>query len=368
MDWCKNAYILSHYYLSKDNYEAAKHHIASSRFILEKYRSDVESKEFESEEDKMAEMEKVEQCSASIDRCWGKYAWALLQTAKEKKFNEEEEVSIENIEETYEENVNTVAEFPSVEIDPAFEAIPTKIPKNFEDARAVFLPGQRYLTAAKKYFTMDEHCMDHTEINQDLSALHKFLVVFETDPDRKFKIHKRRVELLEGPLNELSPTYYLLVCRQLMFELGEVYESMMDAKYERLNKEGTSEGVQTLAKINATIDKSVGYFTRYLDSLKKSDGEMPGTFSEENIRPVMMAYFHLARLWDKYVVPELSEQKLKNKVQQYMWFRHVVDYCKEHPDAAEMVSGELSVCEEMVKLLPIKIERMRMEMRAAQGR
>jgi len=38
--------------------------------------------------------------------------------------------------------------------------------------------------------------------------------------------------LLEHPLNELNPSIYLSVSRQLTFELGEIHESMMDAKIE----------------------------------------------------------------------------------------------------------------------------------------
>ena len=46
-----------------------------------------------------------------------------------------------------------------------------------------------------------------------MSSLHKVLVEFELDPDRRFKIHKRRVAFLEEPLNALSQNVYLLICR-----------------------------------------------------------------------------------------------------------------------------------------------------------
>ena len=43
--------------------------------------------------------------------------------------------------------------------------------------------------------------------------MYKILAGFEPEPDRKCKMHKRRIDLLEAPLNELNEAMYLLVCR-----------------------------------------------------------------------------------------------------------------------------------------------------------
>lgn len=38
-----------------------------------------------------------------------------------------------------------------------------------------------------------------------------------------------------------------------------------------------------------------------------------------------------------------------------------MDYCKDDKDARKHVSVELVVCEDMVKLLPLKLERLKQE-------
>jgi len=38
-----------------------------------------------------------------------------------------------------------------------------------------------------------------------------------------------------------------------------------------------------------------------------------------------------------------------------------VDYCKSNQDARKHVSIELAVCEEMVQLLPLKLEKLKHE-------
>ena len=37
------------------------------------------------------------------------------------------------------------------------------------------------------------------------------------------KMHKRRIDMLGALVSQLNPQYYLLVCRQLDFELAEAY-------------------------------------------------------------------------------------------------------------------------------------------------
>ena len=58
---------------------------------------------------------------------------------------------------------------------------------------------------------------------QDLSQLFKLLAYFETDISRKCQMHKRRVDMLSAELDELNPQHFLLVCRQLQYEIAETY-------------------------------------------------------------------------------------------------------------------------------------------------
>ena len=370
LDWAANAFTLSHYYLAHDKFPLAKHHIAAARFVLEKYKVDLNRAEFPDEEAKSDAMDKFSRCSASVDRAVGKYCLVLLQKAVDKAKEGEDNqkdggMKVEDLDSNDFESQGQHGEFTSVRVPEELLAVPQKLCTDFESAREIFLPGQRYLNAAKeKYFTLDEHCTDYVEIQQDLSALHKALVYFELDFDRRFKIHKRRIDLLEKPLKELNRSLYLLVCRQLMYELAETYESMMDAKLDLLK---SKKGPQSneVVKVNTLIDRGINYFISYLETLKDSKtGEMPQEFYHDSVRPALVAYFHLARMWDKYVVPENSEVKLRNKMQTLSYFKRVVDYCERNPDAETVIPAELPLCREMVNLLPIQIEKIRMNIRS----
>ena len=54
---------------------------------------------------------------------------------------------------------------------------------------------------AKEYFEMDGFVTDHIEILQDHSALFRALAFFEDDLERRCKMHKRRVDMLEPICN-----------------------------------------------------------------------------------------------------------------------------------------------------------------------
>ena len=52
---------------------------------------------------------------------------------------------------------------------------------------------------------------------------------------------------------------------------------------------------------------------------------------------------------------------MKYKIQTFANFKAVVDYCKKHEEASGVMEEELKICQEMVQLLPVKIEKMRRE-------
>ena len=52
-----------------------------------------------------------------------------------------------------------------------------------------------------------------------------------------------------------------------------------------------------------------------MDTLKKTDGTPPDTYPEDDVRPALIAHFHLARLYDKYLLPDEPQQKLRNKME-----------------------------------------------------
>lgn len=64
---------------------------------------------------------------------------------------------------------------------------------------------------------------------------------------RQCKMYKRRADLLHPLLSRLNPTYYLMVIRQLQYELGEIYSDIAQCKVEVISLR-LSNGASLLMK------------------------------------------------------------------------------------------------------------------------
>ena len=83
----------------------------------------------------------------------------LLQTSIEKKYSGEDE------ENERDSNLDSCSE---VALPLGFENadVPCGAASDFEQARNIFIPGQKYYNEAKEFYTFENHCIDFTEINQ----------------------------------------------------------------------------------------------------------------------------------------------------------------------------------------------------------
>ena len=83
LEWAKNAATLSHHYTVHERFREAKIHLAASEYVIGRYTKDLETKEFECEEDRSEANEVVAQISADVAKSWGKFALVLLEASVE---------------------------------------------------------------------------------------------------------------------------------------------------------------------------------------------------------------------------------------------------------------------------------------------
>ena len=110
------------------------------------------------------------------------------------------------------------------------------------------------MTEAKKFYTLDNFCSDYIELIQDHSRAYKSLCVFESSEDRRSKMHKRRVDMLEELIGELNPQFYLLVSPSHFVKLNYIATSSFDIKrgqFEMTNQ----DNVQHTHSINYILPK-----------------------------------------------------------------------------------------------------------------
>lgn len=305
--------------------------------------------------------------TADVSRCWAKYGILLLSMSKDRlvaKIESSEEKPIVEIDSKLIMNLNCLNNLKFEKIEVEVELIASNVTDkyllDFKDAKVVFLNVQKWLEKAKLFYTLKDQASDHVEIIQDMSQAYKYLSFFEENEDRQAKMHKRRIDLLEGVLEEINEKYYGSTCQQIWIELGETFSEILDIKLDRLKSNHERPSPRMLVKINNLAKFAIKYFTKFLHSLKFSKN---GTFPEEMLRPALCAYFHLGRLYNKFITLDKSVQ-LENIKKSLEAYTFIVNYCERDERFEEIMRLEIGICKDFMKLLPIKMNKLMREISA----
>lgn len=369
IDWALNSATLSQFFMEKCGFKQARHHLAASSYILDKYKSEYLDVQTDRGEQYDSELEVFNHRSADVSRCWVKYGILLLGKSKDRLLahteNIDEKCSMvsdlslmkltEDADVTNEDLQNL--DFKGLEITLYEEQITDQFILQLSDAKKVFLRTLYYIKSAQEYYNLDTLASDYIEIVQDHSQLYLNLLFFEDDPDNQAKLHKRRIDLLENVVENISSQYYMNYCRQIWFELGQAYSDIIDIKSEKLRESTERPKPQALQKINTLVTKCINHFEKFLNSFKVNIAERE-KLADDVEKPFLQAYFHVAALYGRYITLDKNLQ-VKNVEQQYEHYKFISEYCEKHVKAQEVIPMELGICKEMVMLLPIKLLRLK---------
>lgn len=348
LDWATHAAALSQYYVCQNDFATARHCLASADSILNKLNASTTSDD-----------EKLNEQTHSIRRCWAKYAIELLKVAKTKLLESTDQLDQKSLLELIDKPSQFHFNLPAIyDYDECIKnSISSNIPLDYEQARQVFLKAVRILNTAREYFKLDGYVTDHCEITRDLSELYSCLVFFESDLDRRCKMHKRRLDLLLPICDEISEQFYLTIKRQLLFDIGSIYSEMMDAKLEIFKEKKDKsiltpmESKQSVQKINQLALKGISTFELFLDTMKVMPKKevLPDKFDDHNVRPALLAKFYLGRFYSKLITLDASK-RLENMKLTLDSYSYLVSYCDKHKndnskETIDAMLNEYTVCQ-----------------------
>lgn len=372
IDWALNTATLSQFFMEKNGFKQARHHLAASSYMLNKYELELNAVN-EHNEEYEAKCENFKHRAADVARCWAKYGLLLLSSSRERLLNHTDNIDYNCILPTdlaklKLEDDSTVSEediqnlfFPTLNITELENKITDQFVLTLFDARKVFLNIQQWLAKAATYYTLNNLASDYIEICQDQAQMYESLIFFEENPENQAKLNKRQADILEAVINEVNPTYYLHYCRQIWFKLGQIYTEILDLKSDKLRELKERPTAQALNKINHLADKSIMYFTKFTESFRDlATKEIPKTVIETLQKPFLQAYFHIAALNSRYITLDKNQQ-LKNLEASLQAYKSVDEYRKNNPKIEEAIATEISIVNEMVTLLPLKIQILKQE-------
>ncbi|KER22302.1 hypothetical protein T265_14892, partial [Opisthorchis viverrini] len=236
-------------------------------------------------------------------------------------------------------------------------------PTTYESAVPVFRMISHCLNQAEQYYTISEHCSDAVALGQQRSKAYLLMSGFESSEARQCCMHKRRVDVLETILRPLSRKHYLMLCRQLMFELAEALTTMRDLKqraYEEVRQAKTESALHYARKANSLAKRALAFYQQLINSYARPN-QLCHTLSEDEIRPLMLAHFYSARLHSK-LFPATREDRVQNLSKALSQYNYVVSLVEAHlrhnPESTIGQSEEVQIARDMAHLLPTKITRL----------
>ncbi|XP_072382742.1 KIF-binding protein-like [Diabrotica undecimpunctata] len=370
IDWALNAATLSQFFMEKNCFKQARHHLAASLFILDEHKKQLDFNKEETEAYN-AQLETYNHRSADVARCWLKYGIILLSKSKERLLNHTDDITehcslstnFSDLNINFEGNLSKYdlknLIFSDLNISSYEQEITDQFILVLPDAKKVFLHSQMWANKAQEYYTLETLASDFIEIVLDQTQLYYNLIFFEDDSENQAKLHKRRIKLLENVIANVNSQYYLQYCRQVWFELARTYADILDIKYDKLRDTKSRPTPHSLAKINHLVDNGITHYTNFINSFKDKVTEvLPEKIPDDVERPFLQAYFHKAALYGRYVSLD-KEVQLKNTELSLDCYKYIYDYCEKHKKSKELIAMEHGICKEMVTLLPVKILKLK---------
>eukprot|EP00758_Cryptobia_borreli_P016616 Tbor_TRINITY_DN6122_c4_g3::TRINITY_DN6122_c4_g3_i1::g.22777::m.22777 len=226
--------------------------------------------------------------------------------------------------------------------------VPMKPITTLEAAVAEFKCANKFFQEAmEKYFLMDGQCNDYILIRQDITNLYKYLASFEPDMNRKIAMHMRRIDQLLDIPDQLNEQAYLTTIRQLQFDIGDIYNDILDLRLKQKKAEPQGSLGKPLSdnSFNRLNEKAVSWYTKFLK-----------TYDAEKGAEVRVAVFRAKMR----VCALVTKKFFKDAKEEYeavgeaaKMYGDAVNYAKTNPLPSEL-SEEVELAKQMHEFLPSK--------------
>ncbi|XP_053665390.1 KIF-binding protein [Anopheles marshallii] len=361
VDWALNAVTLSQFYFPQNHLSQARHLLAASTFMLNRYETEVVEKITNATE-RAEKEETLRYRMADVGRCWAKYGLHILTTSKE-RLSADDEPNEDGTAKPLLTPVRKVNRFRGLDLAAYEGQVTDEFCLTFDDAKLVMLNSLSWLNKAKEYYTKETEASQYAKILQDVASLYKHLAFFEEDDSNQCKLYKRGADQLEEIVEILNATYYQTICREAWYELGLTYSNMLNVKLGQLDEMQSKDRPtpHALNKINHLCERSIRNFKKFIESYKIDLEmlELPESVGEDEIQPILYAMFHIGRLYYRTITPD-KRLKLKNTENSLFYYNRFVECCRDEQMRA-LFGQELGVCKEIITLLPLKIEKLKTE-------
>ena len=232
--------------------------------------------------------------------------------------------------------------------------------QNLEDAKSIFRKGNTQLKRALQVFVMDGYVTDHIKITQTISQLYKYLILFEPDNARIFAMEDRRINLLEPMVKAINHRVYVIQWQEISLELAEIFCEIFESNFEIFKRNPKKIEQKKIEEINEFAKKSLFYYEDIIGYIENEYGKETEKKFEDFIT-IITIKSNIARLYSKIIFLNDTKKRvdsLKKSLNIYNQVYNLLKGAKDIFGDKEELKENLNMCEEMIGMLPIKIDKV----------
>ncbi|KAG7389508.1 hypothetical protein PHYBOEH_007423 [Phytophthora boehmeriae] len=384
-EWVRNALKLVEFYLDTENPKDAATCLKASEYMLLHHGTEAGEKD-----------EDQEMLVAEIYSKWSQLHALTLQLAEMKKegYAIPESASVLPCPSSMEATLvklsqGAFSEAKQISADKASEGEtsgfgmefePAAGIETFDQARDVFKMGLLACTRARRVFVLDGFVTQHVRLLQRESTLYRRLLAFEDARGRRVAMQRRRLALLSPMLGDtLNERAFGDLLQELYFECAEVNADIFELKKSK------EAGEKALAYELKAIHCYQQFLLLYYPPLDATAADRndprrtavllggkqvqlpPGEpMTPKEFRTLLLGYFGLAHACGKIVLPSETSKTVGYWKQSLAYHEAVIELVQQYeqqqkPQGLELrriFGAELTICTEMIELLPEKINQL----------
>jgi hypothetical protein len=232
--------------------------------------------------------------------------------------------------------------------------------QNIEDVKSLFRKGNTYSKRALEVFVMDGYVTDHIKINQTISQLYKYLIFFESDNARIFAMEERRINILEPMVKAINHKVYVIQWQEISLELAEIFCEIFESNYEIFRNNSKLFEQNKVDEINKYGKKSLFYYEDIITYIENEYGKETEKKFEDFIT-IITIKSNIARIYSKIIYLNDIKQRVDSLKKSLEIYKQVYQLLKGGKDIfgdKDELKENLAMCEEMIGMLPIKIDKV----------
>ena len=337
-EWVLNAMGLSVWYSDQLDWESAWHCVKAAECVLERME----------EGDDENEKEKRRELAGEVDKSIACFYLKFLQ-------HKPPPAAITSVADS--PAVSAVAT-PSVLEKPirftvlSLPPLGCSHPLTLQTALPLFNAAYRHFHSALSAFPLDGYVTEHCQLLLDVAALYRSLLPYDALHEAVYM--KKAVAVLSRGLEGLSAVHFVELYRELAEELGNGYMALMDSK--------TNDTHSGNNKRNEYGMKAIHHYQLFAQTFQTKQNDNSGgkqkqlAVEKDDMYKYLLVQFTVARLYQRLWTDNVTSLCTFHRKSLEV-LQRIVRLCDEW-QCGELFGSELAMCQEMVELLPRKMDKI----------